>query len=134
MKFKAYIDSLYSLIISYFIITSLALSVSVIFVFNNFKMAVVAVLFMLFIFTICYFICKKEYYFYKNYYVIKVGFIEHKYYYADIKKCFITENNNLSYATSLKRICIKMKNKVIFISPEKMNDVLLILINNRRTT
>ena len=61
--------------------------------------------------------------------VIKCGFITKKVTYKDIMKCYITKNNRISYATSKKRIAIKLKNKEIFISPLKMDEFLMKLIN-----
>ena len=62
---------------------------------------------------------------------IRVGFFTKTYHYRDIKKSYITTNNRISYAMSKKRIAINFKNgKEIFISPEKMDEALLKIINN----
>lgn len=63
--------------------------------------------------------------------IVKEGFFKYNYKLSDVKKCFITNSNALSYATARKRICIVFKDKKrIFISPQEIDDLLLVLIKN----
>lgn len=60
--------------------------------------------------------------------MIKIGWFTKSYPLKDIKKCYITDNIYLSYATSKKRLCVEFESHEIYISPEKMDEVLLELI------
>ena len=131
MKYKSNIDNLYCILISYFFATSFALCVCVILLRMSMFYTLLAALGVVLVILICYFICERYYIFNKNEYVIKVGFISKRFKYKDIKKCFITRNYKLSYATSQERICIITNDKTFYISPENINEVLLILINRR---
>lgn len=131
MKYKTRIDDLYCVLICCFFAASYTLSISII-ILNASKIAtILGIMFLIIVTLVCYFICERYYIFEDNEYIVKVGFISKKYYYSDIKKCFITSNNKLSYATSQKRICIKTSDKTFYISPENIDDALLILINRR---
>ncbi len=131
MKCETYIDDIHCLIVSYFFATSFALSLCLILLNVSLVQTICTIIFMLLVLVICYFFTNRSYYFKKNEYLIKIGFITKRYKYKDIKKCFITYNNKVSYATSRKRICIKNKDKYIYISPENMDEVLMLLINRR---
>lgn len=72
-----------------------------------------------------YFFYVRAYAFEKDALYVKVGCFTKKVNYKDIKECYITQNNRLSFATSKKRIGIKLANKDIYISPKDMDKVLL---------
>ena len=131
MKYKTHIDNLYCVIISCFFAASFALGLCIIIAGTTKEFAVLATLYLFLVTMVCYFFCERYYIFKKDEYIIQVGFFTKKYRYADINKCFITKNNKISYATSQKRICIKTNNKTLYISPENINEALLILINGR---
>ena len=131
MKYKTHIDSLYCIIITCFFAMSFSLCVSVILIGGNIAYRIISITIMLLVAIVCYLFCERQYLFTDNYFEVKIGFIKKRYYYSEIQKCFITENNRLSYATSMKRICIKKNDGTIYISPENINEALLILINRR---
>lgn len=133
MKLKNYIDNTYYVLCnSYFIIclvcASLAIILNVSVLHLSFGIAGIALISIL-----MYFFYARVYYFEKKELIVRVGFFVKRFKYKDIKKSYITKNNRLSYATSKKRIAIKFKGrkgKEIYISPERMDEALLKLINN----
>ena len=128
MKIKNYIDNFYYVLFGSYIILCFVMAVIII-IFNC---GVNDILFGIFGLILLILL---SHFFYDRYYVIKrdfieikCGFLNKKIKYKDIKKCYITKNNKLSYATSKKRICIETNDKKYYISPEKMDEVLLKLI------
>ena len=131
MKLKSYIDNTYYVLWNCYFILCLVLCGLIIVLNTN------ALLFSLGIIMLCvtvfimYHFYSRSYFFDKKEFRVRVGFFTKKYQYKDIKKSYITSNNRFSYATSKKRIAILFKKgKEIFISPEKMDEALLKLINS----
>lgn len=133
MKVKNYIDNTYYVLCNlYFIICFvcaglvIVLNASALYLaFGIVCLGIIAVL--------AYLFYCRSYTFDKKGFSIRVGFFVKHFKYKDIKKSYITKNNRLSYATSKKRIAIRFKGKKgkeIYISPLKMDEVLLKLINN----
>ena len=131
MKLKTYIDNQYYILGGLYFIVCIVLSSLVIILNVNglylglgITMLIITALLMWHFYVRCYYFDKKEF-------KVRIGFFVKKYHYRDIKKSYITENNRISYATSKKRIAISLKNgKEIFISPEKLDEALLKLINS----
>ncbi|NMA51046.1 MAG: hypothetical protein GX951_04270 [Mollicutes bacterium] len=128
MKIKNRMDTFYYVIGNlYFIICFLLLGI--IFFFHVNMVYVIVALFLMLILIFLYILYFNRYYiFEKDYIIIKIGPFSKKLEFKDIEKCFITDNYKFSFATSVKRIGIKLKEKLIYISPENMNDFLNKLI------
>lgn len=130
MKYKNYIDNHYfSAIYLYFIVCFILCEIYV-FLQVNLPVLIISIIMIYVLVAMVYMISNRGYYIDKRYFHIDFGFFEKKFLLKDIKKCYITSNNKFSYATSKKRIAVLFKNKkLIFISPEKMDEFLLKLIN-----
>ena len=133
MKLKNYIDNTYYVLCnSYFIICLVCAALAIVLNVSIMHLSF-GIVGIIFIATLMYFFYAREYSFNKNDFTIKIGFIIRRFKYKDVKKSYITKNNRLSYATSKKRIAIKFKGrkgKEIYISPERMDEALLKLINS----
>lgn len=131
MKLKTYYDNLYFVAAGSYFITCLVLSALVVILHVNTLYLSLGIMFIVLITGMMYFFYLRSYIFDKRSFTVKVGCFKKKYYYKDIKKSVITQNHRMSYATSKKRISIVFKNKKeIWISPVKMDEALLKLINN----
>jgi len=131
MKSKNYVDNVYFYFASIYLLVCFVLSCYVIFLWASPAYVAFGIFCLLVTIFIYYFFFHRSYTFNRNHFLIKLGFIKKRIDYKDIKKCFVTENYRLSYATSKKRICVTLKNKKnIYISPERMDDALMKLINN----
>jgi len=132
MKLKAYVDNTYYVLCNCYFIFCLVLSFLVIILNVNALYLSLGIIFTVITGIIMFHFYARSYFFDKKQLVIRVGLFVKKIKYRDIKKSYITSNNRLSYATSKKRIGIilKGKGKEIFISPEKMDEALLKIINS----
>lgn len=132
MKLKTYIDNTYYVAFNSYFIICLILSMQVIILKSNILYFSLGVVFLVITLILMYFFYSRTYVFNKKDLTIKLGFIKKKVYYKDILKSYITSNYHISYATSKKRIALKLKNrkKEIYISPEKIDEALLKIINN----
>ena len=128
MRYKNYIDDKYYVVFNLYLIVCFVLSMLIIILHVNTSFLICGVLSLIFTITFTYFFYNRSYYLDKKELIVRIGFFYHKYYLKNIKKCYITENRCLSYDTSRKRICIVFKDYSIYISPEKMDEVLLELI------
>ena len=129
MKIKNYYDNfnfvffgIYFIICLIFITIILVLNVSATyFVFG--------VLFLIIISILMIFFYIRSYVLEENYILINAGFIKKKISYKQIKKCYIEKNFNPFYSSSYKRIALKLKKgNIIYISPVKMDSILLQII------
>ena len=129
MEFKNYMDDTYYVLSAlYFIVCFVLLTLVLVLDVGTIYFVVSVSLFILLsVGFYCHFY--RSYTLERKELVIKCGFITKKIAYKNIKKCYITRNNRISYATSKKRIAVKLKNKEIFISPLKMDEFLMKLIN-----
>lgn len=130
MKVKNYIDNNYYLFFGIYFAFCFVLSILTVLLDVSTKLLIIGLIIFLISLNFWYFFYYREYYFDKEYFDIKIGFFRKRFYYKDIKKCYITKNNIPSYATSYQRICIEQNNKKIYISPEKMDEILMLLIRN----
>ena len=130
MKVKNYIDASNYLKMTIPFILGLILSFLVIIMNYSkyyFISGIVCLLLLIILFYNYYY---RSYIFKEKEMIIRYGFFSRNYKYRQIKKCFITDINIFSYATSKRKLCIELKNKQkIYISPVKMDEVLLMLIN-----
>ena len=131
MKVKNYVDEFYYLISFIYYIICLALAVVVLLLHVKASYTIISMGVIVLTSTILYLFLGKKYEIHDKYLIIQSGFFKKKIRYSEIKKCFITRNSTLSYATSLKRIALKLKNKVVYISPQNMDGVLRTIINGR---
>jgi len=133
MKVRNYIDNMYYVLGSvYFIICFVCAGLVIVLNASMFYLTI-GISCLVIIAVLAFLFYDRTYYFDKKEFRIRVGFFIKRFKYKDIKKSYITTNNRLSYATSRKRIAIKFKGrkgKEIYISPLKMDEVLLKLINN----
>lgn len=131
MKVKNRIDNKYGiLVLCYFMVCLFIGSITIFFHVSAFYVALTSVLLCLnVIFT--YLIIARKYELGEKNLIIKVGPFKKVIKYKDIKKAFITKTHRLSFNTSEKCICIKTKDQEYYISPYKMDEVLLKLINHR---
>ena len=129
MKIKNYYDNfnfvffgIYFIICLIFITIILVLNVSATyFVFG--------VLFLIIISILMIFFYIRWYVLEENYILINAGFIKKKIPYTQIKKCYIEKSINPFYSSSYKRIALKLKKgNIIYISPVKMDSILLQII------
>lgn len=132
MKLKAYIDNTYYVLCNSYFVLCLVLSFWVIVLNANAIYFSLGIICVVITGVLMFHFYARSYYFDKKELVIRIGLFVKKIKYRDIKKSYITSNSRLSYATSKKRIGIKLKGKgkEIFISPEKMDEALLKLINS----
>ena len=132
MKLKTYIDNTYYVLWNCYFIFCLVLSFLVMILNVNILHFYLGLFCMIITGLLMFNFYARSYHFDKKELIIRVGLFVKRIKYRDIKKSYITSNNKLSYATSKKRIGIKLKNKTkeIFISPEKMDEALLKLINS----
>ena len=132
MKLKSYIDNTYYVLCNSYFILCIVLSFLVVILNTNGFYLSLAITMLIITGVLMFHFYARSYHFDKNELIIRVGLFVKRIKYKDIKKSYITTNNRLSYATSKKRIGIKIKGRVneIFISPEKMDEALLKLINN----
>ncbi len=128
MKYKNYIDNSFYLVFNLYLFTCFILSLIIIALHVNRHFVICGIWFLIFTVIFAYFFYARSYYLDKEKLVVKIGFFHKTYLLKNMKKCYITENRNLSYATSRKRLCIELINYSIYISPEKMDEVLLELI------
>lgn len=128
MKRQNYIDTKYYVAFNIYFVLCFVLSILVVLLHTRISYTLYGIFTLVFSITLAFLFYKREYILEKDCLLIKVGFISKNIKYKDMKKCYITQNNDLSYATSNKRICIELKNKKIYISPLKMDEVLLELI------
>ena len=128
MKYRNYINNTYYVVFNTYLIVCFVLSTLVIILHVNKIFLIFGIIILIFTILLAFFFYYRCYYLDNKCLTIKVGFIKKKYDLNSIKKCYITEGNDLSYATSKKRLCIEFENHRIFISPEKMDEVLLYLI------
>lgn len=128
MKIKNYIDNFYYVLFGSYIILCFIMAVIIIIFNSGINDVLFGTIGLLLLILLSYFFYDRYYVIKRDFIEIKCGFINKKIKYKDIKKCFITDNNRLSFATSKKRLCIETKDKKYYISPEKMDEVLLILL------
>lgn len=128
MKYRNYIDNNYYFVFNSYLIVCFVLSLLIIILHVNTAFLICGILALIFTIVFTCFFYERSYYLDKKELIVRIGFFTKKYALKDIKKCFITENNFLSYATSKKRLCIELADHVIYISPEKMDEMLLELI------
>lgn len=131
MKIKNNVDDNYiTLLYAYFLsclsfsITTLCIKVTTV------KLGVITAMGIINL-IIIYFIFNRYYRLNKNFLIIKVGPILKKISTKDIKKAYITSFRGISYTTSERCICIETKKHKYYISPKKMDEVLMQLIKYR---
>lgn len=129
MKSNNYVDNLYYVLFCSVAIITGTIAVWLVFMGFNFWLSYLSIIYFVLIIFLSYFFFARSYIFEDDSLFIKVGLFTKKYNYRDMKKCYITNNHKLSFATSHKRICIKLKDETIYISPEKMDEALFKLIN-----
>ncbi|MBQ6841304.1 MAG: PH domain-containing protein [Bacilli bacterium] len=131
MKLKNYLDNTYYVVAGSYFTLCLVLSTLIVILRVNTLYLCLGIGFIALITLMMFFFYCRNYEFDRRSFVVRVGIFKKRYLYKNIKKSFITENHRMSYATSKKRIAIVFKNKKeIWISPEKMDEALLKLINN----
>ena len=128
MKYKNYIDDNYYVVFNSYLIVCFVLSMIVIILHVCLGYLICGILALIFTILFTFFFYARYYYVNKKELVVKIGWFNKSYSLKEIKKCYITDNILLSYATSKKRICIEFESHEIYISPEKMDEVLLELI------
>lgn len=131
MKVKNHIDDFHYLFLYIYYIICLALSCVILLLHVNKFFCIFSGIIIILNTIMLYFYFGKNYEFTDKYLVIRYGLFKRKINYADIKKCYVTKNSKISYATSFKRVAIKLKNKVIYISPRNIDEVLLTIINKK---
>lgn len=132
MKLRAYIDNAYFVLCNCYFIFCLVLSFLVIILHVSTLYLVLGILMGIVTCIMMFHFYARSYHLDRSKLIIRVGLFKKVIPYKDIKKSYITSNHRLSYATSKKRIGIKLKKseKEIYISPEKIDEALLKLINN----
>lgn len=128
MKYNNYIDNKYYLVFNLYLITCFVLSMTIIILHVDKHFLTFGIYSLVFTIIFAYFFYSRSYYLDSKNLIVQIGLFHKAYPLKSIKKCYITENHNLSYATSRKRLCIELQNYSIYISPEKMDEVLLELI------
>jgi hypothetical protein len=128
MKYKNYIDDNYYVVFNSYLIVCFVLSMIVIILHVCLGYLICGIFTLIFTMLFTFFFYSRYYYVNKKELVVKIGWFTKCYNLKKIKKCYITDNILLSYATSKKRLCIEFDDYEIYISPEKMDEVLLELI------
>lgn len=131
MKARTYIDDIYYLFVNIYYVIILTLSAIILVLHYNSLYVIITSCLLIFVTIVFILFYNRKYIFKDKKFIIKVGFFKKEIKYKDIKKCYITNNHRLSYATSYKRIAIELKNKTIYISPEGMDKVLKLLIDRK---
>lgn len=129
MKIKNYIDRVYYIVFGAYFLLCLEMVLLILILKASPFYFAIGLVFLVVILLIGYFFYNRHYNLADDCIIIKVGFITKKIPFSSIEKCYITQNNRLSYATSMKRIGLTLKERKndIYISPEQMDDILTIL-------
>lgn len=129
MKIKNYIDRVYYIVFGVYFLLCLEMVLLILILKASPFYFAVGLVFLAVILLIGYFFYNRHYNLADDCIIIKVGFITKKIPFSSIEKCYITQNNRLSYATSMKRIGLTLKERKndIYISPEQMDETLILL-------
>lgn len=129
MKIRNYIDQVYYIIFSVYFLLCLEMIFLILILKANSLYFILGLVFLGIITLIGYFFYNRHYNLADDCIIIKVGFVTKKIPFSSIEKCYITQNNRLSYATSMKRIGLTLKERKndIYISPVQMDETLILL-------
>lgn len=129
MKRRNYIDRVYYVFFNTYFLLCAEMALLVILLNARAAYFWLGLVIMLIVGIICYFFYARDYDFSDDAIIVKVGFITKEIPYRSITNCYITRNNRLSYATSVKRIGLTLEGKKndIYISPEQMDEILVLL-------
>lgn len=134
MKTKNYIDNFYYIFFGLYFIICFAMSILILLLHTSTVNIVIGAIGLVLNLLGCFFFYIRAYFFEPNGFKIKIGCFTKNINYKDVNDCYMTKNNVLSYATSQKRIGLDLegKNKHVYISPEKMDDVLVTLTKDTK--
>lgn len=129
MKRKNYIDRVYYIVFGSYFILCFEMIILILLLKANALYFILGWIFLAIIGLFSYCFYNRDYHFDKDHIRVKLGFITKSIPYKSITNCYITNNNRLSYATSTKRIGLTLKDRKndIYISPEQMDEILILL-------
>lgn len=131
MKIRNDIDSNCFYLLYLYLLFCLFFSISILLISVTPAKLGIVILLSIINFIILYFVFARYYKITKTQLIIKVGPIIKVIKMKDIKKIYITNYFGISFNTSERCICVETKIHKYYISPKKMDEVLMQLINYR---